>query len=133
MLALFFKLGISIKKLLVPLALLASQAFGSHFQICEVDAHILEVNDVARLDGVAIFMNPHFMHGKSDFDQVMKLQVNNVGKVEGHGGCISKGSTPLLSVKKEQVGTYKKGQALKLQYKNVGDVSGSRISWEIIK
>lgn len=123
------------KSLFAVLALLSTPSFASHFIMCDVEAKVVKVENHARLNGVAIFRSnfPGNPGPVSDFDSTVTLEVTNVLTQGGHGGCLNVGTQEILTVKQSEIGTFTEGQTLKVAYKNVGDASGSRISFEVIQ
>lgn len=104
---------------------MSSSVWASHFILCDIEAKVTDVQNLARMDGVAIFRE-----GIEDYDQVVTVEVTKVVQ-EGRSDCLPVGEQSLLTVKKEQQGQYKKNQVLNLTYQNVGDALGSRISWTV--
>lgn len=123
------------KKFLLAVAVSAVPAFGSHYMMCDTKVKVLDVKRVARLDGTAIFKNGNFTPGPAaDHEQMMTIEVLETSNVEGHSAtCLRTGIQETLMVRKELINQFKKGDSLKLKYRNIGDVSGSSITWEIIK
>lgn len=115
--------------MLVVLLSVGTPAWASHFMSCDVEAEVVEVQNLARLDGQATFRE-----GMEDYEQIVRLKVTAVNvdaKASLPGRCIPEGTETTLHVKQDQVGDYKQGDTLKFHYNNVGDALGSRITWTL--
>lgn len=110
--------------LLAVFAIASTTSFASHMQMCTVEAKVVEIKNLARLDGVAIFRQ-----GIEDYEQIATVEVLKVTDVNSRNGCIAVGTKVSLHVDDKKQGAYQEDQVLTFEYQNVGDAMGSRISW----
>jgi hypothetical protein len=106
--------------------LVSSTSQASHFMSCDLEAKVVTIQNIARLDGVAIFRK-----GMEDYEQLVTIEVTKTEGTPRPHECLPVGNKSLLHVKKDQLNKFTLGQSLKLHYQNVGDSMGSRISWDL--
>lgn len=108
------------------LVIFVAPAWATHRVDCTVDVKVIDVKQLARLDGVATFGD------LSDHEEVAIIEITKIAQ-QGPTGCLQVGTKTRLHIKKEQVGKYKAGDLLTLAYQNMGDSRASRVSWDIVK
>ncbi len=117
-------------------ALVSSGSWASHFVGCDVEAKVLKVDALARLGGETNFSTGTApkLGPQSDYEETVTLRIQKVVKITGSSpACLSVGSEHTLYLDAKQRGTYKSGDTLSLQYQNIGDRTGSTITWNLSK
>ncbi len=114
---------------ILSLALLGSSAFASHRISCQVEAEILAVNDLGRLNGSV----KTFQDGSQDKEQTVRIKITKILKDDSFSGsCIKEGTKLTLHVKEDEQDDYKKGNNLTLDYQNMGDSVHNLTSWDVV-
>jgi hypothetical protein len=115
-------------------AFVATNSWASHHSSCELEVKVIDVKNLARLDGEATFTGSPAapMAPKNDFEQLVTLEVLKVVKLNSRT-CLGEAATATLYVQPKQQGTYAVGQVLNVDYLNQGDRLGSRVTWTVRK
>jgi hypothetical protein len=103
-------------------------AWASHFIECGIEAKVVAVTNIERLDGVTSYGDR-----ESSFEQILTLELVKVADKSGREPCPSEGTQVTLYVAREQQGHYGIGDELLLEYHNNGDARGSDIRWSVIE
>lgn len=105
-------------------------AKASHFVLCGIEAEILSVKNLEKLNGTIIVSRMPDL--PSQYDQLMTLKISKAESLGAREGCHLKvNSTVTLQVAEKELGLYSEGKTLKLIYSNQGDRGGSFVTWEI--
>jgi hypothetical protein len=102
-------------------------AWASHFIECDIEARVVAVKNIERLDGVTSYGDR-----ESNFEQILTLELVKVTDKSAREPCPSEGTQETLYVAREQQGHYGIGDELLLEYHNNGDARGSDIRWSVI-
>lgn len=120
---------------LAGMGFLASvESWASHYVVCDLEVKIVEVKDLARMNGAAVFSRDE-ARVPANHEQTVVLEVQKViqGEEPGRSRCGQKaGDRNELHVSKDHQNQYKVDDVLRLSYRNVGDALGSRVSWEVV-
>jgi len=116
--------------LALAVSLAGAKALASHNIRCELEAEVVEVARLARLNGVVQIFRVRSSSSPKNHVETVTLRVTKVGKSHGCSR-FPVGSKRILAVAKRQFGHFEKGQRWVLSYHNQGDVMASRISWKV--
>ena len=112
---------------LIGSMLIVCPAWASHYIECGIEARVVAIDNIERLDGVT-----SYGYRESSFEQIVTLELVKVTDKSGREPCPSEGTQETLYVAHEQQGHYGIGDELLLEYHNNGDARGSDIKWLVI-
>jgi len=118
--------------LILSTILLSSGAFASHSISCKVEATVISVSGLTRLNGTSVYSQDE-KRVKTDHEQVAVVRINKIVSVDGSTpSCLPLASEHSVLVQTEDLDALAQGEKVTLRYSNQGDRVGSAVSWNLL-